>query len=96
MRKVNQDPFSNGTEFDFWYTRNCECCIKDSHLNKDQTGYTKVKCAVQRDIFTRMVGNEPIAQRTIDICAMHDCPYRKENWPRRRKTDKHKNEPKLF
>ena len=96
MQKVNKDPFSNGTEFDFWFSRNCERCIKDSHLTKDQTGYTKIKCAIQRDIFTRMYSDEPIAKRTIDICSMSECPYRKEEWPKRKKTDKHKNEPKLF
>ena len=96
MKLANQDPFSSGAEFDFWFARNCEQCIKDSHLNKDQTGYTKIKCAVQRDIFTRMYSKEPIAQRTIDICRKQDCPYRKTEWPKRKKIDKYKNEPKLF
>ena len=96
MEKINQDPFSNGSEFGFWFARNCECCIKDSHLNKEGPGYTKIKCAIQRDIFTRMYSDEPIAQRTIDICQMNDCPYKKEEWPKRKKTDKYKNEPKLL
>lgn len=93
MKKVNQDPFSNGTSFDIWNARNCERCIKDSHLTKDQMGYTKVKCAIQRDIFTRMYSYEPIAQRTIDICKMQDCPYRKTEWPKRKRKI---IEPNLF
>lgn len=95
MKKVNEDPFSNGTEYMIWEGRNCDRCIKDSHLKADEKSYTKIKCAIQRDIFTRMIGNEPISERTIEICSMRDCPYRKEEWPRK-KYEKHKNEPKLF
>ena len=91
MKKVNLDPFSSGTEHDMWAARNCDRCIKDSHLKKDETGYTKVVCSIQRDIFTRMCSNEPIKQKTIDICRMRDCPYRKEKWPKKaRYTQKEK------
>lgn len=96
MIKVNQDPFSNGTEHLRFEEMNCDKCIKNSHITDDGLGYTKVRCAIQRDIFTRMYCNEPIAKRTIDICRSGHCPYLKENWPKRRKTEKHKNEPKLF
>ena len=96
MIKVDQDPFSNGTEFDVWDAHNCERCIKNSHLKDNMIDYTKVVCAIQRDILTRMVSNIPIAQRTIDICQMRDCPHRKEEWPKKKKTDRNRNEPKLF
>ncbi len=100
MKKVNQDPFSNGTEFMMFEERNCDRCWKSSRLKNDsvnlKTGeavYTKIICAIQRDIFTRMYSNEPIAQRTIDICRSFTCPYRQE---RRKKYEKDKNQPKLF
>ena len=91
MKTVNRDPFSNGTEFDRWTERNCDRCIKDSHLKKYETGYTKVVCAVQRDIFSRMWSNEPIALRSYEACQQLDCPYRKEKWPKKaRYTQKEK------
>ena len=96
MKKVDQDPFSNGTEHMIWEGLNCDRCTKNSHIKEDGNSFTIIKCAIQRDIFTRMFSNEPIAQRTIDICQMKDCPYRKEEWPKRKKAEKHKNEPKLF
>lgn len=79
MTKVNKDPFSNGTEFELWNERNCERCVKSSRYTRKQE-YTKCRCAIQRDIITRMGCNEPISQRTIDVCRMEDCPYRKEHY----------------
>lgn len=98
MKKIDKDPFSNGTEFDFWNERNCERCVKASRYKGETIAgeeYPKVKCAIQRDIFTRMMSNQPISQRTIDICSHADCPYRQEQRPTKR-YEKHKNEPKLF
>ena len=85
MKKVGKDPFSNGTEFMMWNERNCERCIKNSHLKKDLTNYTKIRCAIQRDILTRMGSDEPIAQRTIDACEKSVCPHIKTEWPKRKK-----------
>ena len=94
MKKVDRDPFSNGTEHMRWEELNCNHCWKSSRLKDNEKEYTKVKCAIQRDIFTRMYSNEPISQRTIDVCRMRDCPYRQEHRP---KYEKHKrNEPRLF
>jgi len=93
MKKVDRDPFSNGTEHMRWEELNCDRCWKSSRLKDNEKEYTKVKCAIQRDIFTRMYSNEPISQRTIDVCRMRDCPYRQEHRP---KYEKHKNEPRLF
>ena len=98
MKKVNRDPFSNGTEFMFWESRNCDRCWKASRYKGESIAgdeYTQCHCAIQRDIITRMFSNEPISQRTIDICRMADCPLRQEKRPRR-KYDRNKNEPKLF
>jgi len=89
MKKVNKDPFSNGTEYMFWDSENCERCIKGSHLKKDENEYTKIRCAVQRDIFTRMGSNEPISQRTIDATSQAICPYRiTERKPRKPNADR--------
>ena len=97
MKKVNRDPFSTGTEYDFWAARNCDRCVKASRYKGESVAweeYTKCRCAIQRDIFTRMVTDKtPISQRTIDICRMRDCPYRREH---HKKYEKFKNEPKLF
>lgn len=97
MKYIDADPFSNGTEYMSWYARNCECCYKSSRLKKEgdyYDEYTKSRCAIERDIFTRMVSDKsPIAKRTIDICRMQDCPYRKE---RQKRYEKDKGLPKLF
>lgn len=96
MEKVNIDPFSSGAEHDIWANRNCDRCVKASRYKGetiDGVEFTKCRCAIQRDILTRMWSNEPISQRTIDVCGMRDCPYRQEH---HKKYEKHKNEPKLF
>jgi hypothetical protein len=99
-RKVDKDPFSNGTEFMIWEERNCDRCWKSSHLKSEEikdgkAEYTKVICAIQRDMFTRMYSREPISQRTIDICRTFTCPYRHETRKRKR-YEKDKELPKLF
>ena len=98
MKKVDRDPFSNGTEFERWHEENCERCWKSSHIKRgsdpDYPDYTPLKCAIQRDIFVRMVTDkQPIAQRTIDVCSERYCPYRQEH---RKKYPRHSKEPSLF
>ena len=98
MKKIDRDPFSNGTEFMMWEEHNCDRCWKSSRLRKAgdtkyEDEYTKVRCAIQRDIFIRMCSNEPIAERTIDICRSGVCPFREE---KRKKYEKNKGLPKLF
>ena len=95
MKLIDRDPFSNGTEHMRWEELNCDHCWKSSRLKDNEKEYTKVKCAIQRDIFTRMMSNQPISQRTIDICSHADCPYRQEQRPTKR-YEKYKNDPKLF
>lgn len=84
LKLVDKDPFSNGTEHGIWTTRNCDRCVKSAHYRgEDVCGmdmYTKCRCSIYRDIGTRMFSNEPIAQRTIDICQKRDCPFRQERW----------------
>ena len=87
LKKVNRDPFSNGSEHMMFEERCCDRCVKHSHLRKEgdtkwDDEYTKIVCSIERDILTRMFSNEPIKQETIDVCnnfIFHGalCPYMK-------------------
>ena len=91
MKKIDRDPFSNGTEFMRWEERNCDRCIKNSHIKDNEIDYTVIKCSVQRDIIIRMFSNVPIPLRSYEACQQLDCPYRKEKWPKKaRYTQKEK------
>ena len=108
MKKVNQDPFSNGSEHMEFEAFNCEKCIKSSEPRDGGDGLIKYineredgmpKCPIQRDIVLRMFSDEPINQRTIDICRdfiLHGtlCPYMKTE--RKKYTKKVKNQTTLF
>ncbi len=97
MKKISQDPFSNGTEFMNWESNNCDRCVKASRYIEKEDRYTPVRCAVQRDIFIRMGSSEPISQRSYDACQQWNCPYRKTERKRRnRRKPSVRNLPKLF
>ena len=68
MKKIDKDPFSNGTEFMLWNEHNCDRCVKASHYDEKKDKYTSYRCAIQRDIDTRLFSNEPISERTVTIC----------------------------
>lgn len=89
--KSKYHPFSNGTEFMVWIDRNCDRCVKASHLRETKAGgeYTKFRCAMQKEILL----DEYVSKRTYDICQKRDRPYRKET---RKKYPKKDNEAKLF
>ena len=100
MNKVNQDPFSNGSEHRAFEAYCCNKCIKSSEP-MDDFRYTNAdknmmpKCSIQRDIVLRMFSDEPIKQKTIDICndfVMHGklCSYMKTE--RKKYTKKVKNQ----
>lgn len=108
MKKVNKDPFSNGTEFMVWEEHNCDKCIKSSqarerkedgsifYTNCDEHGMPK--CAIQRDIIIRMGSDDPINEQTVTICndfIMHGklCPYMKTE--RKKYPKKIKNQTEL-
>lgn len=88
MKKVDKDPFSNGSEEMMFECQCCSECIKYSYMRKDGT-FTNAddmnmpnRCSIQRDIITRGVCNEPINERTIQVCEDYTlrgiiCPYRK-------------------
>lgn len=97
LKKVNRDPFSNGSEHMMFEERCCDRCVKHSHLRKEgdtkwDDEYTKIVCAIERDILTRMFSNEPIKQETIDVCnnfISHGtlCPYMKTERKKYKKKD---------
>jgi hypothetical protein len=105
MKKINKDPFSNGTEHILFEERCCNKCIKASQPRQDGS-FTNAgddnmpnKCAIQRDIVTRMYCDEPINERTVQIC--HDFimkgtlrPFMKTK--RKKYTKKDKNQLELL
>lgn len=107
MKKIDQDPFSNGTEDMMFEDLCCNKCIKASQPRDGGTRYTNAdkhnmpnKCSIQRDIILRMFSNEPINQRTIDVCydfVMHGtlCPFMKTERKRKRYQKKVKNQTAL-
>ena len=104
MTKVNQDPFSNGSEHRAFEAYCCDKCIKSSEPRNGGDGLVKYineredgmpKCSIQRDIVVRMFCDEPIKQKTIDICrdfTLHGtlCPYIKTERPKRKKVENDK------
>ena len=89
MKKVDRDPFSNGTQYMMFDDANCGHCIKNSVWDEARDRYTNAdednmpnRCSILRDIMNRMVSSKPIHQRTVDVCdnyTLHGvlCPYRK-------------------
>lgn len=86
MKKVNKDPFANGTEHCIFEYYNCDKCVKNSWWNEKANRFVNAdeknqpRCSIQRDIVTRMYCSEPIKQKTIDICRNFTlngvlCPY---------------------
>lgn len=108
MKKVNQDPFSNGSEHCDFEAYCCDKCVKSSEPRDGGDGLVKYtneredgmpKCSIQRDIVTRMFCDKPINQRTIDICKdfiLHGvlCPYMQTE--RKKYTKKVKNQTTLI
>ena len=104
LKKVNRDPFSNGSEHLMFECKCCDNCIKYSWWDEKHNKYVNAdeknqpKCSIQRDIVMRAVCNEPIKQETIDICrefVLHGvlCPYMKTK--RKKYAKKVKNQTTL-
>ena len=95
--KSEYPPFSNGTEFMVWTARNCDRCVKASHLRETIEGmvYTKFRCSVQKEILLDAAFPRAgyVSKRTYDICQNLDCPNRQET---RKKYLKKDNSTKLF
>lgn len=106
MKKINKNPFSNGDEHLRFKEANCDGCIKSSRLKRSgdtkyEDEYTRVVCAIQRDIFTRMWCDEEINERTVRVCRAFvlygtPCPYRKTERKRYSNKRTDKRQLKLF
>ena len=74
MKKINKDPFSNGTENMTFEDYNCSNCIKFSVYNEKTGTFTNAdknnlpKCSIRRDIVVRAFTNIPISGLTIKVC----------------------------
>lgn len=86
LKKVNKDPFSNGSELMMFESECCTHCVKFSWWDEKHNRYINAddmnqpRCSIQRDIVTRAVCDEPIKQETVDICRNFVlqgtlCPY---------------------
>ena len=84
--------FSSGTEAALWIERNCDRCYKSSRIKKNND-YTKSRCRIFDEIFIQWMGygNELVSQRTYDTTQRLYCPYRKSNWPKKKKILKDKS-----
>lgn len=103
MKKINKVPFSNSTEFMMFDDACCSKCIKASQMRENGT-FTNAdeynlpnKCAVQRDIMIRMICDNLINERTVQICfdfIMKGilCPYMQTKHKKYTKKDKNQLE----
>lgn len=82
--------FSNGTEFDFWTSRNCEKCAKGVFYNEKKDYFPKWRCAIQREIDEACITDGMGSKRAYE--ATHDsrCPYWKDK-KQRVQDKKHRN-----
>ena len=112
MKKVNKDPFSNGDEHFRFEVYNCNKCVKSCEPRYDEkhegcTHYVNQredglpKCSIQRDIVTRMFCNEPINERTVNVCdnfTLHGiiCPYQKTKRKKYIRKNKKQTEIELY
>ena len=89
---VDEDPFSNGTDYMLFEAHNCDRCYKSSEPRDKGMRYTNStkdnmpRCSIQRDIVMRIFCDEPIKRHTVEICAdftLHGtlCPYLKTERP---------------
>jgi len=96
-KKISIPCFSNGTEFALWMERNCDRCYKSPKTHTDQHDsleyITKSRCAIWDEIGHQCFGSgdDPVSERTYNATQSLDCPYRKENWPKRNKVKKDKS-----
>ena len=98
-KRTDYPTFSNGTDGMEWLGHNCEHCIKAEHpiiKFKMIVGYAnKGRCRVNQEILDSMLSGG-VSKRVNKIINGSRCPFLKSEWPRRRKSDKNKNYPKLF
>jgi len=75
--------FSNGSEAQWWQSRNCYRCWK---YNATGTEREKARCKIAFDIDLGYITGE-LPNRTDKITEKSDCPYRQEKRPVYKKRD---------
>jgi len=90
-------PFSNSHEAEIWLDNNCRQCWKGRSFISSIDAITNKRCkACEEIVFGFITGD--VSPRTFAIVQTGGgCPNRQTERPKYpRKTDKYKNEPKLF
>lgn len=80
--------FSNGTEFMFWSSRNCEHCHKAVQYNEGKNYMPKYRCAIQRDIEFAAIDDGCGNDRAYNAARSPRCPYFVEKGSVKRKRKK--------
>ena len=82
--------FSNGTEFMWWQSKNCERCVKAVFYDEKNNRMPRYRCAVQEHIEFAAIDDGKGNKR--DALATHsaDCPFKqteRKHYPRKTKKD---------
>lgn len=86
--------FSNGTEFMWWQSRNCEQCVKAVWYNEKRDIFPKYRCVVQKHIEEAAAIDGMGNKRDYTCTSSLDCPYKCTE--RKRRVKKDKNQLELF
>ena len=86
--------FSNGTEFMWWQSRNCEQCVKAVWYNEKRDFYPKYRCMVQKHIEEAAASDGMGNKRDYKCTSKRDCPYKCTE--RKRRVKKDNNQLELF
>lgn len=94
MEKDKKHPlFSNGTEFMFWQSRNCDRCVKAVWFDIENNRMPKYRCAIQDHIELAAVTDGMGNKRDYEATHSYVCPHIKTERTRRiRKVKKDKNQ----
>jgi hypothetical protein len=89
--------FSNGTEFMFWSSRNCEHCHKAVQYNEGKNYMPKYRCAIQRDIEFAAIDDGCGNDRAYNAARSPRCPYFVEKGSvKRKRAKKNDTQPTLW
>lgn len=86
--------FSNGTEFMWWQSRNCERCVKAVWYNEKRNFYPKYRCMIQKHIEEAAAIDGMGNKRDYTCTSSRDCPYKCTE--RKRRVKKDNNQLELF
>lgn len=87
MSKERYRLFSNGTEFMAWQARNCDQCVKATHINPNTWRWPNYRCAVQKHIEEAAITDGCGNKRDYEATHSYDCPYKQTERKRKIKKD---------